>query len=215
MPSDLPEYQLLPEPEERPRRGPNRRLWAGVALVAVLVLAAVATGRNDDAVTPSGPTAAAELSSPSPSGGPTPPAVAPASVELRGDGFSVATTDGGTFAVPAGRPTVLFFLTTEGCASCVEEGGTLNAIAERWGDRAAILGVEMVPGTPKEYIDAFAEFMGGLRYPIAVDDGQLVQRFGARTLDTTVVLDAQGREVFRDSFPTDEATLEDALARAT
>lgn len=215
MPTDLPEYELLPEPEDdRPRPRARRGGWvaAAVAAIAVVMLAVVATGQNDapPAAQPgSGPGAALPSSSASPDAG---AAAAPAAVS--DDGFSVATTDGGTFAVPAGRPTVLFFLTTEGCASCIEEGGALNAIAERWGDRAAILGVEMVPGTPTEYIEYFAEYMGGLRYPIAVDDGQLVRRFGARTLDTTVVLDGQGREVFRDSVPTDEATLEEALTRA-
>lgn len=215
MPTDPPEYQLLPEPsDDRATRRPTRAAWAAVAVVAVLLLAAVATARQDNASP-----AAAQRDATSPSAaGPSPssPAEAAAApVEVSGEGFSVATTDGGTFAVPAGRPTVLFFLTTEGCASCIEEGGALNAIAERWGDRAAILGVEMVPGTPTEYIDYFADFMGGLRYPIAIDDGQLVRRFGARTLDTTVVLDGHGREVFRDSVPTDEATLEEALTRAT
>ncbi len=218
MTADLPDIDPLAEPDVgRPKR-PARAAWIGVsAAVAVLLLAIVATGRSNDA----SPVAAARSAAPA---GALPSASEPldvassgnaAPVEGSSDGFSVATTSGVSFSVPAGRPTVLFFMTTEGCASCVEEAGALNAVAGRWGDRAAILAIEMVPGTPTEYVDTFAEFMGGLRYPVAVDDGQLVRRFGARTLDTTVVLDGAGREVFRDQVPTDEATLEDALTRAT
>lgn len=213
MPAEL---ELEVARESRSVRRPGRAGWAAAAVVAVLLVAVLATAGQDDA-SPAATQRSASiqeepLQSPGAANESAAAATAPGEV---GAGFSVVTTGGASFAVPAGRPTVLFFMTTEGCASCAEEAGALEAVARRWGDRAAILAVEMVPGTPVEYVDAFAEFMGGLRYPFAVDDGQLVRRFGARALDTTVVLDGQGREVFRDSVPTDEATLDDALNQAT
>ncbi len=114
----------------------------------------------------------------------------------------------------ASKPTVLFFMTSEGCGACLEEAAALNRLAPTWGDAVDVVGVEMVPGTPDSYLQAFSAAVGDLSFPLAVDDGQLVDRFDVQALDTTVVLDRHGREVFRDTVPSDETTLRQAVARA-
>ncbi len=127
--------------------------------------------------------------------------------------FQLTTAAGAQVSVPS-RPTVLFFMTSEGCGECLEEAAVLDRLAKRWGDQVTVVGVEMVPGTPRKHLDTFSEFLGGLTFPLAVDDGALLRRFAVQSLDTTVVLDAGGREVFRDAAPSTEGTLRQAVARA-
>jgi thiol-disulfide isomerase/thioredoxin len=126
---------------------------------------------------------------------------------------ALSTADVDTLAL-ASRPTVFFFMTSEGCGACLEEAASLNRLAPPWGDAVDVVGVEMVPGTPDSYLEAFSAAVGGLSFPLAVDDGRLVDRFDVQALDTTVVLDRHGREVFRDTVPSYETTLRRAVARA-
>jgi thiol-disulfide isomerase/thioredoxin len=127
--------------------------------------------------------------------------------------WAIHTADGDTLTLPS-KPTVLFFMTSEGCGACMEEAAALNRLTPGWGDAVDVVGIEIVPGTPDSYLQAFSAAVGGLSFPLAVDDGQLVDRFDVQALDTTVVLDRDGREVFRDTVPSDEATLRQAVARA-
>jgi thiol-disulfide isomerase/thioredoxin len=126
---------------------------------------------------------------------------------------AISTADVDTLAL-ASKPTVLFFMTSEGCGACMEEAAALNRLAPTWGNAVDVVGVEMVPGTPDSYLQAFSAAVGGLSFPLAVDDGRLVDRFDVQAVDTTVVLDRHGREVFRDAVPSDETTLRQAVARA-
>ncbi len=127
--------------------------------------------------------------------------------------WAIHTADGDTLTLPS-KPTVLFFMTSEGCGACMEEAAALNRLTPGWGDAVDVVGVEMVPDTPDNYLQAFSAAVGGLSFRLAVDDGHLVDRFDVQALDTTVVLDRHGREVFRDTVPSDEATLRQAVARA-
>ncbi len=127
--------------------------------------------------------------------------------------WAIHTADGDTLTLPS-KPTVLFFMTSEGCGACMEEAAALNRLTPGWGDAVDVVGIEMVPDTPDSYLQAFSAAVGGLSFPLAVDDGHLVDRFDVQALDTTVVLDRHGREVFRDTVPSDEATLRQAVARA-
>jgi hypothetical protein len=66
------------------------------------------------------------------------------------------------------------------------------------------------PSEPLAELDAFAARLAG-GYGYEQDgDGTLSTALGVRTLDSTVVLDAGGRIVWRDSGPTDEATFAQA-----
>jgi thiol-disulfide isomerase/thioredoxin len=178
-------------------RQPRRLVLAGVATVLVAGSSALAVQRADSAVTP--PVAASTAAS--------------AQGAAASHAFSVRTAAGSTVAVPD-KPTLLFFMTSEGCGDCLEEAAVLDELTQRWQGQVAVVGVEMVPGTPREYLDAFSDVLSGLSFPLAVDDGALVQRFDVQTLDTTIVLDRKGREVYRDVVPSTEAELLAAVARA-
>ena len=100
------------------------------------------------------------------------------------------------------------------CGTCIPEAAALDRVERDLGDRVAILGVDADPSDSLDSLQRFVDTVGA-RYGFVFDgDGTLTQALGVRSLDTTVVVDAAGRIVFRDAGPTNEATLRDALARA-
>lgn len=122
--------------------------------------------------------------------------------------------DGTTLSVPAGRPTVLFFM-AGWCASCLPEGAALARLHDEFGARVLIAAIDVDPDDPPASLAAFARRAGNARYLFAHDqDGQLAGALSVHALDTTIVANGQGRIVYRDAVPTTEAGLRAALARA-
>lgn len=176
-----------------------------MAVLGVLVVVAAGRGGDDPVPSTSGSTDASTRIVLASSGGSAVGDVAP--------GFEVRTTAGGSFALPAGKPAVLFFM-AGWCATCFPEATALENLNEELGDRIAILGVSP---DPTDSLAAIRDFAGqaDASYGFVHDsDGTLASALGVRSLDTTVVVDADGRIVWRDSVPTSEAALRDALAQA-
>jgi hypothetical protein len=70
------------------------------------------------------------------------------------------------------------------------------------------------PSEPAATLRGFADRIGA-RYGYVLDgDGALSRAFGVQAMDTTIVVDAAGRIVYRDAVPTDEATLRAAISKA-
>ncbi len=191
------------------------RWWAAAAVVAVVALLTIGvslrgSGRSPDvaADSPSGSEGAGAAR-----GRIEVAAAGGTDVGDRAATFEVTTTAGTSFSMPAGKPAVLFFM-AGWCATCVPEATALERIHQDLGDDVAILGVS---ADPSDTFTAIQNFTGqaGARYGFAHDgDGALSRALQVRSLDTTIVVDAVGRIVFRDGTPTDEATLRKALAQA-
>ncbi|MFP5371092.1 MAG: peroxiredoxin family protein, partial [Actinomycetes bacterium] len=95
------------------RPGRRRRLWLAVGGIAVLaVLVVVASSRGGDAPTSTGSSEASSRIVLASAGGSAVGDVAPS--------FEVTTTAGTAFALPAGKPAVLFFM-AGWCATCIPE----------------------------------------------------------------------------------------------
>lgn len=115
--------------------------------------------------------------------------------------LAVETISGSTFSLPAGKPAIAFFMTVA-CGSCVEESVALGRIERSFGDRVAILAVDMNPSEPVEYLKDFARSVGDPGYVFAIDArGDLMKAFEARALDTTVVVDESGESSTETRFP--------------
>ncbi len=193
------------------------RWWAAAAVVAVVALLTIGVSLR-------GPSRGPDVAADSPSGsGSESAGAARGRIEVAAAGgtdvgdraatFEVTTTAGTSFSMPAGKPAVLFFM-AGWCATCVPEATALERIHQDLGDDVAILGVS---ADPSDTFTAIQNFTGqaGARYGFAHDgDGALSRALQVRSLDTTIVVDAAGRIVFRDGTPTDEATLRKALAQA-
>jgi peroxiredoxin len=205
MPSTPAAPARRPAATARQRANRRRWLWAG-AVAAAIVLASSAVALRGQ---------------PAASDGTDPAAATPVELVKAGGGdpgeqapqFTATTTAGTQFSLPAGKPAVVFFM-AGWCTSCYAEAQALARIEQQHGDKVSILAVSPDPSDSLAAIRRFAEQVGA-EYGFAHDvTGTLAQALGARSLDTTVVVDAAGRVVYRDGHPTDEATLRTALAQA-
>jgi len=126
--------------------------------------------------------------------------------------FSLRTIDGDTFAAPSERPTVLFFM-AGWCASCYPEARALSRINQDFEGRLSVLAVSADTGEGVPELKRFADQVGAT-YGFAQDkDGALTQALDVGSLDTTVVIDANGTIVYRDAVPTSEQVLRSAITK--
>jgi peroxiredoxin len=204
-------------PPQRQGGSPRSRWrpWLTAAgIAAVIVLVVVATQRGDGSPDK---TAEAGSSNTAAKQGPTQQIQVSTSGGSRiGDQapqFTAITTTRDRFQLSPGKPAVVFFMAPT-CFSCLAEAQTLGRVHDEYGDRLAVLGVDIDPQATAAQVRQFAQ-AAGASYGFTVDrDAALVKAFDARALDTTVITDAEGRIVFRDAVPTDERTLREALKRA-
>lgn len=201
-----------PGREDSPRS--QRTLWLiAVGVAAVILLAVVATqrgagsqggsqgaGTSNSAQQP--PTEQIELSS---TGG--------SEVGDQAPQFSATTTAGDRFEIPPGKPAVIFFM-AGWCLTCIPEAQALGEIHDEYGDKVSVLGVDADPQDDLELVREFAQEADAEYGFIRDGDGTLTQALKVQALDTTVIIDAEGRIVFRDAVPTDGETLRNALQEA-
>lgn len=202
-PDHDPQRRVPTDPPRTARRGRAWWLAAGgaiAAVVAVLALAGTVGGTRKTA----GDTSRGAVALTSRGG---------SAVGDTAPTFAVATTTGSTFSLPAGKPAVVFFM-AGWCSSCVAPARTLAGIDAELGDRVAILAVSADPTDSTASLRRFAT-NADARYGFAHDsDGTLATAFGVHSLDTTIIVDAAGKIVFRAAVPTDRSTLRDALTKA-
>ena len=78
-----------------------------------------------------------------------------------------------------------------------------------------IVAIDVDPSSTPESLAQFKRSAGDGDFVWAFDTAQTVARaYQVRSLDTTLILDANGVVVYRDEFPTPYRTLKRALARA-
>ncbi|HXG41714.1 MAG TPA: TlpA disulfide reductase family protein, partial [Dehalococcoidia bacterium] len=172
-------------------------LGALLAVGALVAVAALVTGGG------SGPAAAARVGPGTTPGG-TP------DFAIR----TVSWSGGGEFVLSQnlGRPTVLYFM-AGWCASCIPETQAWGRIKQEVGERVNVLVISPDPNETEGRMLRFKRLAGvddGLLW--AMDKGgRLTQALGVVSLDTTIVLDGEGREVYRDGVPTPYSRLRQVL----
>lgn len=91
----------------------------------------------------------------------------------------------------------------------MEEARTWSEILPAYEDRGLnMLMISIDPFETEQSIEAFNSQAGVAEpLPTVLDGGDIAQRFGASALETTIILDRDGEEVFRDVAITDAGTL--------
>ena len=146
---------------------------------------------------------------------PTPWAKHQASAGPPAPDFSVPTLDGGTFTLSAqqGKPVIIFAM-AYWCGTCVPEARALARLHQEYGDRLVILALDVDLSSTPDRLTQFRSYVGNPTYVWAFDKrGQVTQAYRIRSLDTTIMVDAQGRIVYRDEYPTPYDTLKEAIQR--
>lgn len=98
----------------------------------------------------------------------------------------------------------------------MEEARAWSEVLPAYEDRGLeMLMVSIDPNDTEQSIEAFSQQAGVSEpLPTVLDGGDIAQQYGANALETTVILDGSGEEVYRDATITDAATLREELEGA-
>lgn len=129
--------------------------------------------------------------------------------------FSVATVNGPSFSLAAqrGHPVILFF-SAAACTLCLSESNALGQIQRKYGTKLRIVLIDIGPGDTSGSVRDFVQrSQGPSRYWVLDSSGKLATLYGARSLDTTIVIDKQGRIAYRDDTPLDYSTVDQVVRK--
>ncbi len=128
--------------------------------------------------------------------------------------FAVTTLDGEEFRLSEkrGEAVALFFM-AGWCGSCIPEAQSWSKLYSAYKDKGlAILIVSVDPNDTKETIEGFRQAGKISPLPWAIDEtGEVSRSLDIRALDSTVIIDREGRISYRDSAPTPHETLHNEL----
>jgi peroxiredoxin len=110
-----------------------------------------------------------------------------------------------------GKP-VAIYAVAGWCGTCIPETQAWANIYRDLGDKLTVLIFSGDPSETEQSLLHFKEAAGGGNHPWAVDDqGVLVGALNIRSLDTTVLIDAQGKIAYREGV-TGEGKLREQLS---
>ncbi|MBZ0309080.1 MAG: TlpA family protein disulfide reductase, partial [Anaerolineae bacterium] len=111
-----------------------------------------------------------------------------------------------------GEVTILFAM-SYWCTTCVPEAQTLARLYEEYHDKGLkIIVIDLDPGTSPEQLQTFIDLVGDNRLIWAFDsDAIFMNHYNVRALDTTIIVNRDGYEVYRDIQVTSYKTLHQAL----
>jgi hypothetical protein len=133
--------------------------------------------------------------------------------------FAYGTTEGGEFSSRGtrGRATIVLFVTTYDLPSQLE-ARRVDEILRRFRPRVNAGAVVLEAPKYAVFADAFRATMN-LAYPVALADDETLERRGpfgkVDRVPTLVVLDRNGREVWRKSGVVTRREIEEALTKAS
>ncbi|MCL4732899.1 TlpA family protein disulfide reductase [Patescibacteria group bacterium] len=164
----------------------KRANWVTVILLGVMLLGALLTYWvfSANGVVPLAPSVSGADQAP----GPVIPEV------------TLPTLDGGQVNLlnDRGEVTVLFAM-SYWCITCVPEAQALAQLNEEYEAKGLKVVVIDVDEVSPENLQTFIDLVGENRLTWAFDpEVQFMRRFNVQALDTTIIVDAEGREVYRD-----------------
>lgn len=123
-----------------------------------------------------------------------------------GDGkvFDLANTDGDV---------VVMFFMASWYTTCVPEARALKELHAAYRKRGMrVLVVDIDPRSTEKALARFRALANKGEYLWALDTQQeIVRSYGVRILDTTIIIDRDGRIAYRDAFPTGLERLDSAV----
>jgi thiol-disulfide isomerase/thioredoxin len=129
--------------------------------------------------------------------------------------FTLASLTGESVTVPdMDRQATVIFAMAYWCGTCIPEARALAQLKSEYGDVVRIVAVDIDPSSTPDLLQQFIQVIGPNNLTWAFDsDGSFSRTYGIRALDTTIILDGDGREIYRDGYPTSYEVLRDQLER--
>lgn len=128
--------------------------------------------------------------------------------------FTIPTLGDSHFSLveQQGKPAIIFFM-AYWCGTCIPEARALGQLQQEYGDDLTLIAIDVDPSSTPEALTNFKEAADNANITWAFDTGQQVTNdYQVQALDTTLILDSEGRIVYRDAFPTTYNVLKEALA---
>lgn len=122
---------------------------------------------------------------------------------------------GRTFALSEmrGKPVAMYFVAAW-CFTCIPETQAWAKIYPDIKDQAEVIIFDIDTNEDENDLLRFKQQAGGADHLWAMDEGNAVVRaFEIPTLDSTVIIDAEGKIAYQDFSPTGEGKLRDELAK--
>lgn len=127
--------------------------------------------------------------------------------------FTILTLEGQTFNLSAhsNNPRIVFFM-AYWCGTCIPEAQALARLKQEYGTNITIIAIDVDPTSTSDALNQFKAAAGGGDHIWALDlEGKIANAWRVRTLDTTLILDADGYIIYRDERPTDFRTFQKVL----
>ena len=127
--------------------------------------------------------------------------------------FSLDSLDRGTVSLfPVQKPTVLSFIAVS-CPSCRDQEVNLKPVHERYGDQVRIITISAEPNRDvRDDLRRFKEQYGG-DWIHAIGTAQVTRDYRITSMDTTYILDTEGRITYKDTSVTSTKTFEEQMSR--
>jgi peroxiredoxin len=129
-------------------------------------------------------------------------------------GPSIKTLGGEEFSLAEKRGEVVALYFMAGwCGTCVPEARVWSDLYPAYKDEGLeVLIVSADPNDSPDTIEYFKDAGGIGDLPWAIDEtGEFTRSFDVRALDSTVIIDREGKIAYRDAVPTERGTLEKEL----
>ncbi len=114
---------------------------------------------------------------------------------------------------PESQATIIFSM-AYWCGTCIPEAKALAQLKAEYGDELQVVVVDIDPSSTQETLQDFINIVGDNGLIWAFDQGGSFSRsYNIRALDTTIILDRDGKEIYRDTYPTPYDTLRNELRK--
>jgi len=129
--------------------------------------------------------------------------------------FTLTSVEGESVTVPdTNRQATVVFSMAYWCGTCIPEAQALARLKGEYSDALRVVLVDIDPSSTPQQLQQFVQAVGPNSLTWTFDsDGNFSRTYGIRALDTTIIWDGNGREVYRDAYPTPYETLRDELER--
>ena len=129
--------------------------------------------------------------------------------------FSVPTLDSGTFTLSQqrGKPTFVLF-TAYWCSDCIPKAQELGQLSQEYKGQVNIIALDIDPTSTPKLLGQFKQAAGNGAFIWAFDSGSKVATtYQVTSTGTTIIIDSQGRIVYRGGFPTSYDALKGELEK--
>jgi len=110
---------------------------------------------------------------------------------------------------------VLFASMATWCTPCQIEANNVRRAQENLeGSQLVVMQIDVDPRETNNDLEKFRKEFGQDNWIMGFDDGSIAQLYNIRTFDTTLLVNPEGKIIYRDNgFPIDTKTLEDLIVK--